>query len=142
MFLVYQHFAYCNFFVFSILLQRERQPPGLDAVLSIRHIIFLNFLSVICKMNISRSHVLVISPKLHGASHLTHARIGEVSLRAVAFWKKVVLVKSSTSFLPLHILGSSSTFSGHSVTRGNLSLNCFLAASPSDKYITLTKFLL
>ena len=55
-------------------------------------------------------------------------------------------VEGSVSFLPktlvAHFVISSLTFSDHNVAGGNLSLNCFLAASQSDRYNTLTTFLL
>ena len=100
-----------------------------------------------CNINISKTSVVVISPKSHGAASPFNACQNWERVSPVCCILEKNLCQSRVRFLffqkhSLHISVSSLTFNDHNVTWGNLSLNCFLAASPSDRYNTLTTFLL
>ena len=132
------------FLPFYPFLERRSQIPALVLVLSVQYIISLDPFCSSYVINISKTSVVSRRNCMGLPARSTHAKTGKEFLRFNAFWRRIYACRGFGFFQKhsLHILVSSLTFNDHNVTWGNLSLNCFLAASPSDRYNTLTTFLL
>ena len=94
----------------------------------------------------SSTNVVVISPKSQMAASPFSAcqNCESVSPGCCNLEKNLWLSKVRFQFFRKHSLQrfiSSPAFNCHSAVLGYLSMNCFLAASPNDRYITLMVFL-